>query len=510
MVNKRKMVHTKSDQLEYFTNSKNQNKRFFCQPALSLFEHFIVYQTIPHERCDIVNSLDKYFHKDMPEKSETQGFTPSLFKVVEASWATEHGEEEDDCSRKTEFPSLNEYELAYYDIWQLNFINTLLRHQVDVSQYLAILRQVTCLKLTKLYDHKSTLEGALKILKRHASISTACHNLVGIRQNEFLFFKDYVKAVTANVDNQNRIELIPNNMYKTTLHQQIEAGLCLATKQWIHEKSMQGMRWNKIMEFIDCKENFISTTIIKERELKYQISKVQVPTQESEDSYVKIETSTQEIKDDIPETSKPISKDTPPTETGMYCTHHRINTHDSIDCYALNSRAKKPQAPPESTFSKPQKSITWTSTQRPVLSGTFPAQQNDEDIGIPHARGVINGVSVLFMLNAGVDVNIMTTTAQSLLNLPDLFDGKGKRTIQSVTGPVELSSMYTQAFIQLSIYSQCQSTQKFMLYPSKEIRITLGLPWIRSNYTIYLLHLIPQEKRREVISSLLKHQISMI
>ncbi|EHY65652.1 hypothetical protein NERG_01259 [Nematocida ausubeli] len=109
------MTHADSKQLDYFASNKKQNRRFFCQPALNLFEHFTVFQTIPHERYDIVRCLDKYFNRNTPENTEAEEFIPVLFKVVEVPWQSS----ETDSPKTADFPSLSEYELEYYDIWQL-------------------------------------------------------------------------------------------------------------------------------------------------------------------------------------------------------------------------------------------------------------------------------------------------------------------------------------------------------------------------------------------------------
>ncbi|KAI5161288.1 hypothetical protein NEAUS03_1558 [Nematocida ausubeli] len=480
------MVNTDSKQLDYFASNKKQNRRFFCQPALNLFEHFTVFQTIPHERYDIVRCLDKYFNRNTPENAEAEEFIPVLFKVVEVPWQSS----ETDSPKTADFPSLSEYELEYYDIWQLKFIHTLLQHQIEIDQHMEILQKVTCPTLTKLYDHKKTLEDALKILKRHAFLSAGCHNIVGIRQNEFLFFKDYVEAVTANVDNQIRIDLVPVNMYNPTLYKQIEDGLCLGTKQWINEKTAQGMQWHKIMEFIELKENYIATAMIKEQEQKTHppLPEQPDPTEEKENILANKKTE---------RTSAP--------ETELYCTHHRINTHNSVDCYALNSRAKVPSTPGNS-----QKiSVTGLSGAQKQTAGYKGGCAGFEEIlGMPQAKGIINKIRVYFTINASIDCNLMSTAAQKLLGLPDLFDTRSKRVFDPLGGQIELTSVHTQAEIQLAIYSQCQSVQKFMIYPHKDVKVILGMQWIRSNYTMYILHLVPVEKRKEVISGLLKHQTS--
>ncbi|KAH9385811.1 uncharacterized protein NEMAJ01_0707 [Nematocida major] len=496
------------ERLPYFS-TKNEAKRFYCQPALSLFEHFLIFQEMPKERKDILQALDKYFNLEPNQHSRPDTVTP--FKSVEISW------EDSELPESRTFPLLNEHDLSHYDIWQHMFIDSLLCGQVEESSYMKVLRKATSPTLRDLYEGRESLPEALKVLKRHAFLSVRSTSHASARQDDFLFFRDYVRRVTSSVETQERVGLISPEIKRHVLSAQIESGLCICTKQWINLKSLQGMSWGKILEYIEGKESAISEFLIKEAQQNNQNQQNQQNNQQNQENNQNIQQNNpnqqnnqqnnqnnQNIQQNNQnnQNNQSISAQSGNTpRTGVYCTHHRISTHTNEECYALNSRNKK-ETPGNavnargSTF--PGKLSHHNVNYALLLSGVSES--------VPSAEGLLNGVNANFILNAGLDVNLITTESQKMLGL---FKIRGDSEIDFTSenflnrpGKAEGGLSRVRSVSASVSVGERESVQRFILVPSNNVKLILGMPWIQDNYPTYILHLVPQNMQRQTVSEL--------
>lgn len=228
-------IYVESERLNYFSDRKKIDKRFYCQPALNLFEYFIVFKGTPYDRYDIIKALDLYFNKKTEELPHLGENTEPGFNSISATWNRVNKNHQEGTAaveiKTAVFPALTEYVMGNYDMWQLKFIYKLCQHQVEERYGLNILRQITCDRLKEVYHNAETLSGALRILRKHIFLSAGPHNLTAIRQSDFLFFKDYLKAVYFNVNRQIESRALDIDAKQRMFHKQLENGLSINTKE---------------------------------------------------------------------------------------------------------------------------------------------------------------------------------------------------------------------------------------------------------------------------------------
>ncbi|KAI5190939.1 hypothetical protein NEMIN01_1272 [Nematocida minor] len=469
----------------YFGKNKEERKAFYCHPNLSLFEHYTAFQSMPRDRADILKLLEKYFKQKFAYRTDALEEKMGIFQIVEAEWyEIDETEYLKRVQLKTaKFPVLNEQKLGYYDKWQFNFIQQLLNNQVSEENHLTILRQVTSFKLFSLCEKEESLAKALRLLKTHASFKNGVHTVTGIKQDEFLFFKDYIHAAGESASSMASIGIIPAEIVKQHTQTLIENGLGVSTRRWIHMKSSHGMSWKDIVDYINLKEHSIAATLIQEQECKSKQQKNVHPISSSA----------------VEQSENPSSE--------LYCTHHRVSTHATKDCFALQGRKAHSAESSPTLMNSLLSEGNFKKNSKHCLSLKLCSESINAfslDSKIPVAKGRINGIHSIFVLNAGSDANIITTAAQRNFSLQDIYEKEEKILLYTVERSLRVSARYIQATVQLDISPQSSSVERFLLFPNKDCMIVLGMPWIKENYAAYLLHLIPSNKIAEIVSELKK------
>lgn len=172
------------------------------------------------------------------------------------------------------------------------------------------------------------------------------------------------------------------------------------------------------------------------------------------------------------------------TVSDLYCTHHRVNTHSTEECNALQGRRREKE---EDIQPRRLDRLYFSLV---VQSGLVCPSVKPR---IPVVRGRINGTECEFILNAGTDVNIITERAQKVLKIQGIVQKTGRTVLYTIDGVREIESDYVSAIVQIGEMESI-SKQKFLIVPNKEILVILGIPWIRNNYVAYIGSLVPPDR----------------